>query len=451
MDKGKEGASPTHLPRRVRTKTPKALELERNAQRGETEGRYRPQTPNRGVREARHQDDSEGGAEDSTDTATTAPDAPRPNRTTMKPHKAAKRTDTATDQQTKGLTELVTSLLRAMEDQKQSQANQANLNETLTVSLTQQIEELKAEMTEMRAEIAVLRETIQTQRQDTQATTSATPSYAQIARTPPESQPSNLRSLSSMNTTPTSMTDTLYCTVDTSRVEEEDKSKAQPGAIRQAIEQELRKSEDRKTWRCVAATKDPRNTARIRITCRNEVELQLVKEAAEKSAVAGARVLRDQLYPVKIDNANRSAILDQDGAILTGVREALGKENEVSIAKLAWLSKKDTEKAYGSMVIYVTRRSDAVRLLQAQYFHVAGESAYTRVYVPRTGPTQCYNCQAVGHKAFSCTKPRVCAKCAQEGHHHDDCREEILKCVPCGGPHESFSRNCRVLYPTRHA
>ena len=74
----------------------------------------------------------------------------------------------------------------------------------------------------------------------------------------------------------------------------------------------------------MAATKDPRNTARIRITCRNEAELQLVKEAAEKSAVAGARVLRDQLYPVKIDNANRSAILDQDGAILTGARETLG-------------------------------------------------------------------------------------------------------------------------------
>jgi hypothetical protein len=92
------------------------------------------------------------------------------------------------------------------------------------------------------------------------------------------------------------MTDTLYYT---SRVEEEGESKAQPGTIRQAIEQELRKSEDRKTWRYVAVIKDPRSTTRIRITCRNEAELQLVKEAAEKSAVAGARLLRDQLYPVR--------------------------------------------------------------------------------------------------------------------------------------------------------
>ena len=162
-------------------------------------------------------------------------------------------------------------------------------------------------------------------------------------------------------------------------------------------------------------------------------------------------MLRDQLYPVKVDNANRTAILDQDGAIRPEAMEVLGKENDVRIAKMAWLSNKDTGKAYGSMVIYVTRGSDAVRLLQEQYFHIAGESAYTRIYKPRTGPTQCYRCQAIGHKAFSCTRPQMCAKCAQEGHRHSDCRGEILKCVPCGGPHESFSRNCRVLHPIRHA
>ena len=28
--------------------------------------------------------------------------------------------------------------------------------------------------------------------------------------------------------------------------------------------------------------------------------------------------------------------------------------------------------------------------------------------------------------------------------------EAVVKCVPCGGPHESFSRNCRKLYPSQH-
>jgi hypothetical protein len=44
------------------------------------------------------------------------------------------------------------------------------------------------------------------------------------------------------------------------------------------------------------------------------------------------------------------------------------------------------------MAVYVTKGSDAVRLLQGQYFHVADKSAYTRVFEPRRGPIQCYNC-----------------------------------------------------------
>jgi hypothetical protein len=376
-----ERAPPTRQLRQERIKTPKGLELERN-----------------------QDEEGESETEDMTDMAAMAPNAPRPIRTTGNPYRKgrtasmgtlqleAKGTDTATNQQIKGLTKFVTSLLRAMEEQKQSLASQ---NETLTQQIEElraerraEMTEIKAEITEMRTEITELREIIQSQRHAIQATSSTSPSYAEVTRTPPESQASNLQSLSSMNTTPSNMTDTLYCTVDTSRVEEEDKSKAQPGAIRQTIEQELRKSEDHRSWRCVAVTKDPRNTARIRIICRNEAELQLVKEAAQRSAATGTRVLRDQLYPVKIDNVNRSAILDQDGAIRTEAMEALGKENGVSIAKMAWLSRKETEKAYGSMVVYVTRGSDAVRLLQGQYFHVAGESGYPSVYEPRTGPIQ---------------------------------------------------------------
>jgi hypothetical protein len=160
--------------------------------------------------------------------------------------------------------------------------------------------------------------------------------------------------------------------------------------------------------------------------------------------------LRDQLYLVKVDNANRSAVLDAQGKVLPRAAKVLGKENEVNIAKIAWLSRRDEGKLYGSMVVYVTKGSDAARLLQDQYFHLAGESAYTSIFEPRFGPKQCYKCQELGHKAFSCTKPLVCARCAQAGHHHSECQVAIPKCIPCGGPHELFSRKCRVLYPDPH-
>ena len=64
-------------------------------------------------------------------------------------------------------------------------------------------------------------------------------SFAEVARSPPTSEPTNLRSLS-MQSTPSSSNDTLYCTIDTSRVEEANKSRAQAGHIRQAIETEMR-------------------------------------------------------------------------------------------------------------------------------------------------------------------------------------------------------------------
>jgi hypothetical protein len=286
------------------------------------------------------------------------------------------------------------------------------------------------------------------------AQTSPRASYAEAACTPPASQPSGLRTISVSSTTPTTLTDTLFCTIDTSRVEEKEKGKVQLADIRKTIEAEIQKRGSKENWRCAAVVKEARNPHRVRVICRDEGEVQLVKEAAQKISVPGVRALRDQLYPVRVDNANRTAVLDANGNLLPGVMEALGAENEVNIAKIAWLSKKDSSKAYGSMVVYVTKGSEARRLIEGQYFHLAGESAYTAVFAPREGPTQCFNCQEIGHKAFACKKPQACGRCAVQGHHHQTCQSAVLKCVPCKGPHESFSKNCRVRWPhngTRNA
>lgn len=199
---------------------------------------------------------------------------------------------------------------------------------------------------------------------NTQPLPSASPSYADVARTPLSSQVSNVRTLTSMGTTPSTMTDTLYCTIDTSGVGEEERNKAQPRMVRKAIKDEIRTVDGHANWRCAAVMRDARNTERIRVACRDEAELHRVKEAAQKTAAAGARVLRDQLYPVKVDNANQTAILDQEGRVLPRAAEVLGKENDVHIAKIGWLSRKDRGKVYGSMVVYVTKGSEAARLLQ---------------------------------------------------------------------------------------
>lgn len=62
--------------------------------------------------------------------------------------------------------------------------------------------------------------------------------------------------------------------------------------------------------------------------------LQLVKQVAEAKIAPGVRVLRNQLYPVKVDNTNHMAVLNRHSDILPGAAEALGKENEVQIVKI---------------------------------------------------------------------------------------------------------------------
>jgi hypothetical protein len=276
------------------------------------------------------------------------------------------------------------------------------------------------------------------------------PSYAAIARAPPLSHPNNIRPPPTVNTKPTTLTDTLYCTIDTSKMIEENNEKISAGLIRTIIETDVRAMGDHTHWRCRAVTVDPRNANRIRIACRDEDEHQLVKQVAETKIGAGARVLRDELYPIKVDSVKRAAVLDENHNVLAGAAVALGEENETTVAKIAWLSSKETTKPYGSMVVYLTKSTDARRLLADGYFHVGGESGTTSIFEYRPRPMQCYNCQEIGHKAFQCKNAQRCAKCAAEGHRHSSCDQTVPKCVPCGGPHESFSRNCRKLYPPRN-
>jgi hypothetical protein len=225
-------------------------------------------------------------------------------------------------------------------------------------------------------------------------------SYADVARTPPTSQLSNIRTLSSSNTTPTTFTDTLFCTIDTSNKIDNGNDRMSAGPIRAAVEKEIRKMENHANWRYRAVMVDPKNTNQIRIACQNEAEHHLVKKVAEAMIGTGARVLRDELYPIKVDSVKKTAVLDDKGEIRAGAAAAFSEENETTVAKIAWLTRKESTKAHRSMVVYLTKGTDARRLLAEGFFHAGGESGVTSAFKHRPRPTQCYNCQEIGHKAF---------------------------------------------------
>jgi hypothetical protein len=66
----------------------------------------------------------------------------------------------------------------------------------------------------------------------------------------------------------------------------------------------------------------------IKVIRRDEAELHMVREAALVADMSEAMILRERLYLVKINGANRSAVLDSNRNLLPGVVEAFGQETK---------------------------------------------------------------------------------------------------------------------------
>ena len=75
-----------------------------------------------------------------------------------------------------------------------------------------------------------------------------------------------------------------------------------------------------------------------------------------------------------------TVVLDENHEIRVGVAAAFSEENETTVTKIAWLSKKVILKAYGSMVVYLTKGSNAQRFMTEGFFHARGESGMTSVF-----------------------------------------------------------------------
>lgn len=96
-------------------------------------------------------------------------------------------------------------------------ARQVKETNEVVLALQSQVQELTTELKSVREE---LNEIKAGQALIFSVQTSPQASYADVARTPPTSQPTNVQSLSSGNTIRSSLTDTLYCTIDATRVSE---------------------------------------------------------------------------------------------------------------------------------------------------------------------------------------------------------------------------------------
>ncbi|GAW17427.1 hypothetical protein ANO14919_068840 [Xylariales sp. No.14919] len=165
---------------------------------------------------------------------------------------------------------------------------------------------------------------------------------------------------------------------------------------------------------------------------------------SQTSTSSALKRSHNKQYAVRVDNVRRQAVMDDSGQVHNGLAESLGEGNNVTIVNVAWLGKTYTLswQAYGSIVVYVGSSDDVSQLLSCGKFRVDGRYGSTRAFEIRPTAIQCYNCQRQGHKAVNCRNVQVCARCANIGHHHNNCRTTFTKCAVCDGPHPSFSRNC---------
>ncbi|KAM5529614.1 hypothetical protein BFJ69_g16696 [Fusarium oxysporum] len=245
-----------------------------------------------------------------------------------------------------------------------------------TAQMAQELSQVRDQLTQVCGELEQIRLQLDTLNK-TETPRSSVQTYADTARMTPPSISSQ-----SSTTVRSATPEQVFCTVDTSRVPEDHIGDATPTMIRKTVEQEMRQSSDQPHWRCVAVTRDGRNANRLRIIGKNEEEIQKIKAILETRNAPGARVLRDQLYPIKVDNMNRMVVFDQEFNVLPGAMEISSQENEVQIAKVAWLSRKVNPKAYGSMVVYLTKSTDARDYCRNTTFSLQ-VNRHIRVYLSR--------------------------------------------------------------------
>lgn len=191
--------------------------------------------------------------------------------------------------------------------------------------------------------------------------------------------------------------------------------------LRSQFDQALRKYESTKSVKCCG---QQWNKHRVRFFLEKPQDEETVREYQEWLLdFPEARLCRKRWYPVKVNRANKSALLDDQGVLLEDAASLISKENSINVARMRWLSK-ENGKQYGSAVIYLANKKDAESILWQGMIEIGHETAFTAIFEIRTRGC-CFNCQEYGHEMHACQNETRCRKCGDLGHGGKDCKAPV--------------------------
>ena len=139
---------------------------------------------------------------------------------------------------------------------------------------------------------------------------------------------------------------------------------------------------------------------------------------------------------------------DDGKTIRLGVLSEFKEQNgtnttDCTAMKVAWLSKRPSEKRVGSLVIWLMTPAAAEHLLQQGYARFGAPGAECSRFEQRLSIDLCYNCNRYGHKQANCTHQTKCGTCSNPHNTRNCSQRGDPKCPVCGKKHPVFDRRRR--------
>ena len=176
-------------------------------------------------------------------------------------------------------------------------------------------------------------------------------------------------------------------------------------------------------------------------------------------AMADARMKGVQWHPVKCDMVPKQVVLEseEDGKCIlkATVAEEFATANSIAtrdctVMKSRWLSKANTDKTTGSIVLWLQNRSAAEQLLQRGTAIFGACGAFVSPYIMAENQGPCYKCNTYGHMQLNCRRTTRCGICSQ-GHATRDCHnKDNPKCPACAGAHVIMDSRRWPCHPRYH-